>query len=99
MNIKVLPGDGLEFQVRVSPRSSRSGVQGLHGSALKVAVHAAPEKGRANEEVEAVLAEFLGLPARQIGVISGQTSRLKRVRAWGLTAEQMKARLDALEKS
>lgn len=86
-----IPG-GCEFNVLVSAGSSRSGVQGLHGDALKLAVRAAPEKGKANDEVESVLAEFLGIPRKQIAVVAGQTSRRKRVQALGCSSAQLKAR-------
>jgi hypothetical protein len=85
---------GVEFAVVVSPGSSQSKVRGVHGAALKVAVRAPPEKGRANEEVVAVLAEFFELPPRNIAVVSGETSRQKRVRVLGLDAQAVAAKLD-----
>jgi uncharacterized protein len=85
-----VPG-GCEFSVLVSAGSSRSGVRGLHGDALKLAVRSAPEKGRANDEVESVLAEFLGLPRKQVSVVSGHTSRRKRVQAMGCSSAHVKA--------
>jgi uncharacterized protein YggU (UPF0235/DUF167 family) len=68
-------------------------VRGIHGDALKLAVRSAPEKGRANDEVETVLAEFLGLPRNQVGVAAGHTSRRKRVRALGCSPAHVKALL------
>lgn len=85
-----VPG-GCAFGVLVSAGSARPGVRGLHGAALKLAVRSAPEKGRANDEVETVLAEFLGLPRKQVRVVSGHTSRRKRVQVLGCTQAQLTA--------
>ena len=79
--------NGVEFEVLATPGSSRSCVRGVHGMALKVAVRAAPEKGKANAEIEEVIAEFLGIPARQVNVVSGMASRQKRVQASGIDVQ------------
>ena len=39
---------GVRFAVRLQPRSSRSGIDGIHGDALKVRVQAPPVDGEAN---------------------------------------------------
>jgi uncharacterized protein len=93
LSCRDLPG-GCEFNVLVSAGSSRSGIRGLHGDAIKLAVRSAPEKGRANDEVESVLAEFLGLPRKQVCVVAGPTSRRKRIRALGCSSADVKKRLE-----
>lgn len=70
--------------VRVTPKSSRPGVgewrMMVDGrEALEVRVRAAPEGGKANQEVIEVLAKALSLAKRDVEIISGETSRLKRV--------------------
>jgi len=47
------------------------------GDALKVQVAAAPEKGKANEAVRAVLARFFAVKIGQVELISGQTQPRK----------------------
>ena len=47
------------------------------GGALKIQVAAAPEKGKANEAVREVLADFFGVKIGQIELISGQTQPRK----------------------
>jgi uncharacterized protein YggU (UPF0235/DUF167 family) len=47
------------------------------GNALKVAVAAAPEKGKANQAVREVLADFFGVKIGQVELISGQTQPRK----------------------
>ena len=78
---------GLLF-LRVTPKSARSGLAGLHEGAdgrvsLQVKVRAQPEKGKANEAAIELLAEALGLPKRAFAITAGETDRLKTVRIAG----------------
>jgi hypothetical protein len=93
--VREVPG-GVEFAVLVSAGSSRSAVRGVHGTELKLSVRAAPEHGKANAEVVEVLAEFLGLPRKQVGVVAGPTSRHKRVQAYGIGVQVFQAKLREL---
>ncbi len=72
-------GATLRIRVFVQPRSSRPGIAGRHGDALKVRVAAPPEGGRANEEVVRLVARELGAPLRSVVVASGHSSRSKTV--------------------
>lgn len=75
-----------ELQVKVIPKSSKSEVAGiLDDGTLKVRVAAPPEKGRANEELRVTLARHFGVRARDVEIISGETSQRKRVRIKGLS--------------
>jgi uncharacterized protein YggU (UPF0235/DUF167 family) len=60
---------------------------------LKIRVRAAPEKGRANAAVEALLAKALQLPKSAVSVEKGETSRIKTVRisAGGSIAAKLEA--------
>ena len=76
-----LPRDGgVEFGVVSSPGSSRSLVAGVMGGDLKVRVRAAPERGKANREIEEVIARALGVGRSKVRVSAGAASRRKRVR-------------------
>ncbi|MBI3508442.1 MAG: DUF167 domain-containing protein [Chlamydiia bacterium] len=68
------------MQVKVIPNAAKSAVIGWQGDVLKVRLHAPPEKGQANEELIACLADHLQIPKSSIQIVSGLTSRLKRVR-------------------
>lgn len=81
------------FTVHAVPGSKREGVLGMHGDALKVAVRAKAEKGRANAALVKVLAKACGLPRSAVEVVAGHTSRRKRVRIEGVTAAGLRARL------
>jgi uncharacterized protein len=81
------------LKLRVAPKSAQDAIVGWHGDALKIKVRAAPENGRANAAVVKLLAETLGLPRAAIVLESGHTSRDKRVRVQGLSAEKVAERL------
>ncbi len=76
-----------ELIVRVIPRASKTGVAGLRDQAVLVRVGAAPVDGAANAQVLRTLADALGLPLRALTLVSGHTSRTKRIRIEGLTAD------------
>lgn len=82
-------GAAVTFAVRVAPRAARTEIAGEHDGALKVRVAAPPAEGAANEELVRFLARHLGLPARDVEIISGHASRTKRVRLRHATAEQL----------
>lgn len=58
---------------------------GRHGDAWKVRVMAAPERGRANVAVVALLATTLGLRRSDVRIVKGASSRDKTVELVGLT--------------
>jgi len=71
----------MTLRVKVIPRSSASAIAGeLADGTLKVRVAAAPERGKANEELCRVLAEHFGVARHAVTVVSGHTSALKLVR-------------------
>lgn len=83
----------MRFSVHVQPRSSRSGVDGMHGDALKVRVHAPPVDGAANEAVIEVIADALGMRRRDVRIVSGEASRTKLVEVDGIGESEVRSRL------
>jgi hypothetical protein len=71
---------GSRLRLRVSAGASRSRILGVHGGALKISVKAPPERGKANREVLALVAEAFGLAPSDVGIVSGETSPDKVVR-------------------
>lgn len=92
--VKVHP-QGAVLLVRAQPGSRKEGVLGTHADRLKVAVHAAPEKGKANVAVVEVLAEALGVRRSQIRLISGETSQDKAFLVTGLRPDELLTRIAA----
>ncbi len=70
--------DRLVLTLHIQPGAKRTGVQGLHGDALKIRVAAPPVEGAANEELRRFLAKTFGVALRDVEQLSGQTSRAKR---------------------
>lgn len=73
-------GDGARLRLRVSAGASRSRVLGAHAGALKVSVKAPPERGKANREVLALVAEAFSLAPSDVALLAGETSPNKVVR-------------------
>ncbi len=92
-------GGALLFTVRVVPRSSRSSVVGEHDGSLRVRVAAPPVDGAANEELVRVLARALDVPARDVEITSGHTSKVKQIRARGAARKQLENLARGEEKS
>ncbi len=70
----------LTVEVKVIPRAAVNQVmEPMADGVLKVKVAAVPEKGRANAAVCALLAEYAGVPERNVQVVMGLTSQRKRV--------------------
>lgn len=80
--------DELVLRVHVQPGAGRSALVGKHGNALKVRVAAPPVGGRANEALLALLAHDLGVKAEQVTLLSGETSRSKRVKVAGIDPDE-----------
>lgn len=71
--------EGVIVNVRAQPRSSRAGVDGLLGDALKVRIRCAPVDGKANKELIETLADAFDLPKSAVVFKSGETSKTKRL--------------------
>jgi uncharacterized protein len=84
---------GVEIDVAVVPRSSRSRVVGVHDDRIKVQLAAPPVDGAANAELVTLFAELLGVPARTITITRGETSKRKTVRIADLDAATVRAAL------
>ena len=81
--------DGVVLNVRAQPRSSRSGIDGLFGDAVKVRIKCAPVDGKANKELIETRADAVGLPKSAVEFKSGETSKTKRILLRGVTAAQV----------
>jgi uncharacterized protein len=81
------------LDVRVIPRAARPGLAGTRDGALLVRLSAPPVEGAANAELIQVLAKALDVPKRQVTIVAGERSRLKRVKLEGVTAERVAEKL------
>ena len=89
--MNVIEKDGtIIFSVRVVPRASRSEIIGEHDGALKVRIASAPVDGAANAELIRLLAKHCGVAKSDIEVVSGETSKNKRIRIANLSLSAFK---------
>jgi len=76
-----LAGDGVRLRVRLTPKSSFDAIEGIEatadGPALKARVRAVPEDGAANAALERLIANWLGVPKRDVTLAHGGKSRIK----------------------
>jgi len=91
---------GVRLAVRLTPRASRNGVDGIAVDAndrplLKLRLVAPPVEGAANVALVAFLSDALGLRKADIVIRSGDTSRTKILHLSGESVTLM-ARLDRL---
>lgn len=76
--------------VRVIPRAKKTELAGTRDGAILLRVAAPPVDGAANDAVIAFLASTLGIPRRNIRIVSGARGRLKRLAIDGVTPEQIR---------
>ena len=81
------------LNVRVIPRAPRTRVDGERAGAILIRLAAPPVDGAANDALIAFLANALGLPRRNVRIVSGEKSRDKRVEIDGIAEEAARARL------
>jgi len=84
-------GSRVLVKVRVRPKAARDAVVGEHEGALKVAVTAAPEKGKANKAVVEMLSRALRIPKSHVELVAGATSRDKTFAIRGTSREAIEA--------
>ena len=70
----------LFLDIKAVPGASKSSLGEVQDGRLKVRIAAAPEDGKANEELRSFLAKTLGLRKKDIVLESGEKSRLKTLR-------------------
>lgn len=72
--------DGVVLGVLVQPCSSRTEIVGpAEGGALKIKVTAPPREGKANRELIKFLSKLFGVAKSRIAILSGESSRNKRI--------------------
>ena len=86
--------EGIILYVKAQPGARKDAIVGEWADSLKVLITAPPEKGKANEAIVRLLAEKLGLKKSAIRVISGETSRDKRVLIQGISHLELNTLLE-----
>ena len=84
---------GVMFSIRVVPRASKSEIVGESEGILRIRISAPPVDGAANDEVVRVLAKAVGVAKSNLAIVSGQTSKTKRIGIVGVSAAQLQKML------
>ncbi len=71
---------GSEFRLKVTPGARRAALERLDDGTIRAHVTAAPEDGKANAAVAALLATALGVAKSRLVLVRGATARDKLFR-------------------
>ena len=82
----------MEFNIRVQPKAGRNSVE-IDGDKVTARVTAAPEGGKANDAIVALLAKQLKVSKGRVHILRGHKARNKRLRIENMTADEVFARL------
>jgi len=88
--------EGVILNVRAQPRSSRAGLDGFLGDAVKVRIRSAPVDGKANRELVETVAEAFDLSKSRVSFKSGETSKTKRLLLAGVSRARVEGVLTLL---
>lgn len=90
--------EGVTLSVRAQPGAKKTAITGIYGEGaaaqLKIAVHAPPIEGRANEALIAFLADLFSLPRKDVILVSGETNRSKVFLLRGARMPEVRKALD-----
>jgi len=82
--------DGTLIDILVQPRASKSEISGVHEGMLRIRIAAPPVDGAANDAVKLLLSKRFNVRRNEIQIVSGASSRRKRVLVRGLGVETAK---------
>ena len=85
--------DGCVLTVKATPRAKKTEIVGADPEWLRVRLQAPPVDGKANAELAAFFAKTFNVPKRAVEILSGDTSRLKRIKLRGVSAESVAAHI------
>ncbi len=88
-----MAGAGVTIRLKVIPNAPKNQVVGWRGRELTVKLIAPPVEGQANRELRSYLAEVFGVPASDVTLLSGETSRHKQVHVARISAPDARERL------
>jgi len=90
--------EGCVLRVRAQPGARKAGIVGEQAGALRVAVTAPADEGRANKALVELLRETLALKRSQVELLSGHKIRNKLFLIRGLSTAELSTRITALLK-
>ncbi len=85
--------DGCVLTVKATPRANKSEIAGSDPEWLRVRLQAPPVDGKANAALVGLFAKTFDIPKRSVEILTGDTSRLKRVKLHGVSSDTVAAHL------
>ncbi|HEU64425.1 hypothetical protein LCGC14_2480680 [marine sediment metagenome] len=73
------------IKVKIIPKSKVNQIISFEEDTLKIRIKASPEKGKANKELIRFIAKSLSIAQNRISIVSGHTSRLKKLQIEGIS--------------
>lgn len=89
-------GADVWLDLRVTPRASKTAIEGIREGRLVVKVTAPPVDAAANEAVIEVMARTFGVSKRQVTIVLGATGRQKTIALAGSSVTDVRQRLSAI---
>ncbi len=77
------------LKVKIIPKSKCNKLVGYENDILKIKINAPAQKGKANKELIYFLAKILSISQRDITIISGETSRIKKIQIENISNEDL----------
>ena len=90
---------GIILSIYVQPRASKNQICGVQGEELKIRLASPPVDGAANKLCREFIADLFDVSKSSVEIISGETSRHKRLRITGNHPEQFITHILALKES
>ena len=84
---------GVLINIRVVPRASKNEISGEMDGAIKIRLQSPPVDGKANKALIDFLSELLGVSKSSVAILSGETSRNKRVHVRGIELVEARRRI------
>lgn len=91
--------DDLILSVYVQPRASKNQICGIQGEELKIRLTSPPVDGAANKLCREFIANLFDVSKSSVEIISGETSRHKRLRISGSHPGQFCTHISAIAES
>lgn len=85
---------GASLRVRVKPRAPRDAIEGVREGALRVSLTAPPIAGEANGALQRLLGKAARVAPSSVKILRGASGREKVLRFEGLSAAELRARLE-----
>lgn len=90
-------GDDIVLNIRLQPNAKRTGIEGIWNQThLKIALAAPAVDGKANEALFCFLSELFNKRKAEISLISGQTSRSKKIKIQTIPADFLLSQIGKL---